>query len=500
MAERSRATCTDPPDSFIGKHPVIINIHGGLPDQYQPDFHAGDNYFTNALGIAVVYPNVRGSSGYGKTFMSLDDGPKRLDAVRDVGALLEWIAGQADLDPSRVMLEGASYGGYLALSAAAMYSSKIRGVISELGVTNLATFIERTQETDRAEWRSEIGDERDKETREFLDRMAPVNTAEKISKPALVVIGGKDIVVSVAETEHIVSELKSNRIPVWYILAKNEGHGFANWDNFAYASDAEILFSRRFLLGDPSSDLSAGGAGVDLPQGAEAEAVAGHLPPGGHLPTADEVLDRYVQALGGRAALLKVKTCVFSGTLDIPATGYHADIEYWREAPNKLESQDVVSDSMTTTNIFDGVTAWSASIEGGIHELKGDELYAVKSNADFYPSLHLKDRYPKMEVKGVARVGDAEAFVIDATRADGKPAKLLFDVRTGLLLRTDYMWGDEEIHEYLSDYKDVGGVKVPFTIRVVTKDDVSIQKIKEIRNNVKIDESRFVKPKAVNHH
>jgi dipeptidyl aminopeptidase/acylaminoacyl peptidase len=489
-----------PPDSFAGKRPVIVDLHAGPVGQARPAFRGEDNYFINALGVAMIYPNVRGSSGYGKTFMGLDDGPLRLNATSDVGALLEWIAARPELDPSRVMLRGASYGGYLALSAASMYSHRICGVISYVGPTNLATFIERSDYNDQVEWRNEIGDERDRKTREFLDAIAPASNADKIRRPAFLMIGGKDRMVSVAETEHIVSKLKNNRVPVWYLLAKDEGHGFGNWDNSAYASDAEILFIRRFLLGDLSSDssvdASAGSSRTDSEPTAWAPTNQGRTAV--HLPTVDEVLDKYVLAIGGRAAILSIRSSVSRGTLDIPATGFHADFEYWREAPNKLEYQLVVSDSMTTRTVFDGIAGWSDSIEAGVKPIEGEALSGIKRSADFYPSLHLKDLYPKLTVSGIERTGDAEAFEIEAIRVDQKPARLFFDVRTGLLVRADFVAPDGDVQEYLSDYREVDGVKTPFTAKFVYKLYTTITKLKEISNNVPVDESRFARPSSAN--
>jgi dipeptidyl aminopeptidase/acylaminoacyl peptidase len=277
-----------PPKSFSGKRPVMINLRGALPFQFQPDFRAGDNYYINVLGIAMLYPNVRGSSGYGKTFMSLGSGPRRLDGVRDIGALLTWIGGQPDLDPGRIMLQGEYYGGYLALSTAAMYADKVRGVISFEAPTNLATFIERSGTSGQPFLRSEIGDERDKKTREFLDSIAPVNNADKISAPVLLIVGGKDANESVAETDHIVSRLKDRRIPVWYLLAKNEGYGFGAWRDLEYANDAQVLFAVQFLLGDASD----GAPPVSAPK-APGTGVAGEQSTPAHQwPTGDEVLDR----------------------------------------------------------------------------------------------------------------------------------------------------------------------------------------------------------------
>ena len=488
-----------PPESFVGKHPVIIDLHGGPTFQFRPAFREADNYFNNALGIATIYPNVRGSSGYGKTFKTLDDGLRRLDATRDVGALLEWIAGRPDLDARRVMLRGASYGGYLALSAASLYSDSILGVISNVAPTNLATFIDRTYNSDKDVWRSEMGDERDKKTREFLERIAPANNAGKMTKPLLLIVGGKDGMESVAETERIVSTLKKNRVPVWYLLAKNEGHGFSGTENYEYEFDSEILFTRRFLLGDSSvdtapSDSSALRSAEGAPQAHRAAGAAGQSLVPVKLPTVDEVLERYVQALGGRAAILRIRSSVSRGNVDVPMVGYHADSEDWREAPDKFASKLVVSDSMTTRTVFDGATGWSETIEAGIRQMEGEELSETKLQADFYPSLHLKDLYPKMTLSRTETIGDSDAFVIDAIRADGKPAKLFFDVKTALLLRADYVRYGQEVQVYLSDYRDVDGVKTPFTTRFVYKDRTRIQRLTEVKNNVGIDESRFAKP------
>jgi dipeptidyl aminopeptidase/acylaminoacyl peptidase len=150
-----------PPATFTGKRPVIIDIHGGPVDQYRPVFGYDDNYFINELGVVRIHPNVRGSTGYGKTFLNLDEGVKREDAVKDIGALLDWVKMQPDLDAERVLVYGGSYGGYLALAAAVNYGDRIRGAISDSGMTNLASFIERTEGWRRDVQRPEFGDERD---------------------------------------------------------------------------------------------------------------------------------------------------------------------------------------------------------------------------------------------------------------------------------------------------------------------------------------------------
>ena len=236
-----------PPAKFTGKRPVIIDIHGGPEEQYRPTFGYEHNYFLNELGIVKIYPNVRGSSGYGKKFLKLDNRLNREDAVKDIGALLDWIKTQPDLDAERVMVEGASYGGYLALSTAYVYSNRIRAAISDSGISNLATFVARTEGWRRGLQRSEFGDERDVKMKEFMERIAPLNNAHKIKKPLLLIQGQNDPRIPASDTARFVAATK-DRIPVWYVLAKNEGHGFVQLNNRNYRLYATILFVKEFLL------------------------------------------------------------------------------------------------------------------------------------------------------------------------------------------------------------------------------------------------------------
>lgn len=238
-----------PPSKFTGKRPVIIDIHGGPKEQYRPGFGYEHNYLLNELGIAKIYPNVRGSSGFGKTFLNLDDGLKREDAVKDIGALLDWIKAQPDLDASRVMVQGGSYGGYLALSVAVNYNDRIRAVISDCGMSNLASFLDHTDGWTRDLQRGEFGDERDPKVRAFLDKIAPLNHADKLKKPLLIIQGKNDPRVPVAESEAIVQAAKKNGIPVWHLLAKDEGHGFAKRANWEFRLYSIILFTQAHLLG-----------------------------------------------------------------------------------------------------------------------------------------------------------------------------------------------------------------------------------------------------------
>ncbi len=237
-----------PPAKWAGKRPVVIDIHGGPEEQYRPIFWGQDNYLLNELGVAKIYPNVRGSSGYGKTFLNLDNGLKRADSVKDIGALLDWIKSQPNLDSDRVMVRGASYGGYMALSVAANYSDRIRAAQSVVGPSNLVTFLENTEGWRRDVRRAEYGDERDPKVREYLERIAPLNNADKIKKPLFIVQGKNDPRVKTSEAEQMISAVKKNGTPVWYLLAKDEGHDFINQRSIDFQFYATVLFIQEHLL------------------------------------------------------------------------------------------------------------------------------------------------------------------------------------------------------------------------------------------------------------
>jgi dipeptidyl aminopeptidase/acylaminoacyl peptidase len=238
-----------PPPRFTGKRPVIIDIHGGPEAQAQIGFLGRNNYFINELGIAIIQPNVRGSSGYGKTFVSLDNGMKREDSVKDIGALLDWIAAQPQLDASRVLVVGGSYGGYMSLAVATQHAQRIAGAIDVVGISNFVTFLQSTESYRRDLRRVEYGDERDPAMREFLQRISPLNNARKITKPLFVVQGRNDPRVPYTEAEQIVAMARQNKTPVWYLRAENEGHGFARKENADYQFYATVRFVEETLLG-----------------------------------------------------------------------------------------------------------------------------------------------------------------------------------------------------------------------------------------------------------
>ena len=239
-----------PPARFGGKRPVLVLIHGGPEGQAKLGFLGRYNFFVQELGIAVLQPNVRGSSGYGKTFLALDNGVKREDSVRDIGALLTWIAQQPDLDASRVAVSGGSYGGYMSLAVATHYADRIAGAIDVVGISNFLTFLKNTESYRRDLRRVEYGDERDPAMREFLERISPLTNAAKITKPLFVVQGRNDPRVPYTEAEQIVAKVRENGTPVWYLRAENEGHGFARKENADFEFYATVMFLRGTLLGE----------------------------------------------------------------------------------------------------------------------------------------------------------------------------------------------------------------------------------------------------------
>jgi len=237
-----------PPTRFTGRRPVIIDIHGGPEGQFQPYFLGQQNYFLNELGVALLFPNIRGSSGYGKSFLKLDDGLRREDAYKDIGALLDWIKTRPDLDPDRVMVTGTSYGGHMVLVTATRYPDRIRCAIDSVGPSNLVTFLEHTAGYRQDLRRVEYGDERDPAVRAFLQRIAPLNNAAKVTKPLFVVQGQNDPAVPPSESEQMIQAVRKNGVPVWYLMAKDEGHGFFKKPNQDFRFYATVAFVKEYLL------------------------------------------------------------------------------------------------------------------------------------------------------------------------------------------------------------------------------------------------------------
>ena len=237
-----------PPAKFTGKRPVLVVIHGGPEGQSQPTFLGRNNYFLNELGVALVYPNVRGSTGYGKTFSLLDNGFKREDTYKDVNALFDWVATRPDLDASRIAVTGGSYGGHMTLAVSTFYSDRIRCSVDIVGMSNLVTFLEHTEAYRRDLRRVEYGDERNPKMREFLEKIAPMNNIEKIKKPMFVIAGKNDPRVPVSESQQIADALKKQGTPAWLMIASDEGHGYRKKPNQDFQFYSTVEFLQEYLL------------------------------------------------------------------------------------------------------------------------------------------------------------------------------------------------------------------------------------------------------------
>lgn len=237
-----------PADRFPAPRPVVINIHGGPEGQSRPGFLGATNYLTSELGVTIIYPNVRGSTGYGKTFGRLDNGMLREDSVKDIGALLDWVQTQPDLDAARVMVAGGSYGGYMVLASLVHYSDRLRCAHETVGISDFRTFLENTQEYRRDLRRVEYGDERDPAMRAYFERISPRRQASKMRVPLLVAQGANDPRVPVSESDEIVKAIESTGTPVWYVVGTNEGHGFAKKPNVDYLQAVLYEFIERHLL------------------------------------------------------------------------------------------------------------------------------------------------------------------------------------------------------------------------------------------------------------
>jgi len=238
------------PKKFPGKRPVIVNIHGGPEGQSRPTFLGRNNYYINELGLAILYPNVRGSTGYGKTFLKLDNGFHRDDTYKDIGALLDWMKQNPDLDGDKIMITGGSYGGHMTYAVATFYSDKICCALPVVGITNLVSLLEHTEAYRRDLRRVEYGDERDPKMREYLEKIAPLNNSEKIRKPLFAVVGKNDPRVPWSESRQMLDKLKNSGTTTWFLMANDEGHGYSKKKNQDFQFYATIMFVRTFLLGE----------------------------------------------------------------------------------------------------------------------------------------------------------------------------------------------------------------------------------------------------------
>jgi dipeptidyl aminopeptidase/acylaminoacyl peptidase len=227
--------------------PVIIDVHGGPESQTRPGWNPGAQYFADTLGATVILPNVRGSDGYGTRYLNLDNAELREDSVRDIGALLDWIGRQADLDPARVAVYGQSYGGYMSLAVMTHYSDRLVGGVERYGISNWISFLQNTEAYRRDNRRAEYGDERVPAMRAVFERISPLANVRRIRKPMLVMQGANDPRVPQSESEQVVRELRSNGVDTWYVLFADEGHGFLKKHNNDLRREVETLFLRRLF-------------------------------------------------------------------------------------------------------------------------------------------------------------------------------------------------------------------------------------------------------------
>jgi len=227
--------------------PVLINIHGGPESQYRPIFSGLDQFYCNELGVAVIHPNVRGSAGYGKTYLKLDNAERREDSVRDIGALLDWIAQQPELDSSRVAVMGGSYGGYMVLASLTTFPDRIRAGVDVVGIASFRSFLKNTSAYRQDLRRAEYGDERLPAMQEFFTRIDPLERADQIRSSLLVIHGKNDPRVPFSEARQIADRVRELGRDVWTVYAENEGHGFLKKPNRDYQNAVVAMFLRRAL-------------------------------------------------------------------------------------------------------------------------------------------------------------------------------------------------------------------------------------------------------------
>jgi dipeptidyl aminopeptidase/acylaminoacyl peptidase len=236
------------PKRHPGRRPVLMSIHGGPESQSRPVFQGRNNCLLEQMGVAILFPNVRGSDGYGKTYLTLDNGLRREDSVQDIEPFLDWVGRDPGLDGGRMAVSGGSYGGYMSLACLTRYPERFRCGIDIVGISNFVTFLERTQEYRRDLRRVEYGDERDPKMREFLESISPLTQVGKIRVPLLVVQGFNDPRVPVGEAEQMVKAVREGGGSCWYLLARDEGHGFAKKRNVDFQFHTTIRFLEEYLM------------------------------------------------------------------------------------------------------------------------------------------------------------------------------------------------------------------------------------------------------------
>lgn len=239
------------PKKFAGPRPLIINVHGGPEAQSTPGFMGRSNYYLNEMGIAIFYPNVRGSTGFGKRFVNLDNGPfLRENSVKDIGAFMDHFDKDQGIDKGRVAIAGGSYGGYMCYAVAVQYGARLKGGNCVVAISNFVTFLENTQAYRRDLRRVEYGDERDPAQRAKLMEISPLTRVNEIKIPLFVVTGANDPRVPQSEADQMVAAIRAKGGEAWHLVGKDEGHGFAKKANIDYQFWTTVMFWQKTLLSE----------------------------------------------------------------------------------------------------------------------------------------------------------------------------------------------------------------------------------------------------------
>jgi zinc protease len=245
-----------------------------------------------------------------------------------------------------------------------------------------------------------------------------------------------------------------------------------------------------------ASSVTAFGQGGQEKPDAKAPAAK----PTEQLPTIDQVLDKYVKALGGKAAIQRPTSILIKGTFEVPAFNASGTMERFSKAPNKYALSVDIPGFGVIQQAFNGDAGWAQDPQSGLRDLSGVELAQTRREAEMYKDIKLKELYTKLVVKGKDKVGDKEVYLVEATPPEGGVEKLYFDTQSGLIVKTDIEaetpQGKMPVEIYLEDYKEVEGIKVPFSLRQVTPAVSFSIKLTEVKYNVPVDDSKFNKPAA----
>jgi hypothetical protein len=233
---------------------------------------------------------------------------------------------------------------------------------------------------------------------------------------------------------------------------------------------------------------------------ASAPAVAKPATPAAPTPTVDQIIDRYVKAIGGREAWHKFRSRVMMGTIEVPSLNHSGTVMIHEKAPDKLLITVIINGAVFQQG-FDGNLGWTNDPKNGLRDQSGAELAEARRDADFLHSVDLRRLYQRLTLTGTEKVGDRDTYVVEAAVAEGSaPTKMYFDSHTGLLLRqlrqSHDADGVADLREDLEDYRDLDGIKMPFTSHQTNGDTTYTTTISEVHHDLDLDDSEFAKPAA----